>query len=59
MPLFASYGFLTAIMIALALIASLVVLPSLLMIVAGKPAPKTSETTNETVDEIVEVTQRA
>jgi len=59
MPLFASYGFLTAIMIALALIASLIVLPSLLMIVAGEPAPKTSETTNETVDEIVEVTQRA
>ena len=42
-PLFASYGFLTAIMIALALIASLVVLPSLLMIVASEPAPETAD----------------
>ncbi len=46
MPLFSSYGFLTAIMIALALAASLVVLPSLLLLVtpesAAKPAPESS-----------------
>ena len=56
MPLFASFGFLTAIMIALALIAALVVLPSLLMIVASKPV---RETTDETVEEMVEATQPA
>ena len=39
MPLFASYGFLTAVMIAMALFASLVVLPSML-IVAGPSAGK-------------------
>ena len=33
MPLFASYGILTAVMIFFALIASLLVLPSLLLIV--------------------------
>ncbi len=36
MPMFASYGFLTAIMIVLALIASLFVLPSLLMLVTRR-----------------------
>ena len=56
MPLFASFGFLTAIMIALALIAALVVLPSLLMIVASEPV---RETTDETVEEMVEATQPA
>ena len=35
MPMFASYGLLTAIMIALALVASLYVLPSLLSVVTG------------------------
>jgi len=39
MPLFASYGQLTAIMIALALAASLVVLPSLLLLVTPGKAP--------------------
>ena len=34
MPLFATYGVLTAVMIALALAASLLVLPSLLLLVA-------------------------
>ena len=38
MPLFSSYGFLTAIMIALALAASLIVLPSLLLLVTPEPA---------------------
>ena len=38
MPLFASYGFLTAIMIGMALAASLLVLPSLLMVIT-KDAP--------------------
>ena len=33
MPLFASYGFLTAVMIAMAGAASLLVLPSLLMVI--------------------------
>ncbi|MCH8222956.1 MAG: MMPL family transporter [Chloroflexi bacterium] len=37
MPLFSSFGFLTAIMIALALAASLIVLPSLLMLVTPEP----------------------
>ncbi|MCH8909423.1 MAG: MMPL family transporter [Chloroflexi bacterium] len=40
MPLFSSYGFLTAIMIALALAASLVVLPSLLVLVTPEPIEK-------------------
>ncbi|NQW18571.1 MAG: MMPL family transporter [Chloroflexi bacterium] len=48
MPLFSSYGFLTAIMIALALIASLVVLPSLLMIVAGEPSLEQAEAAQPT-----------
>ena len=43
MPLFSSYGFLTAIMIALALAASLVVLPSLLLLVTPEPALKPDE----------------
>jgi predicted RND superfamily exporter protein len=38
MPVFASYGVLTAVMIGLAAIASLVVLPSLLVMVAREPA---------------------
>lgn len=37
-PLFASYGILTAVMIALALAASLLVLPALLLLVAPGPA---------------------
>ena len=41
MPLFSSFGFLTAIMIALALAAALIVLPSLLMLVTPEPAPET------------------
>ena len=39
MPLFASYGFLTAVMIMMALVASLVVLPGLLLFVTAQPAP--------------------
>ena len=39
MPVFASYGVLTAVMIGLAAIASLVVLPSLLVMVAQVPTP--------------------
>jgi predicted RND superfamily exporter protein len=35
MPLFASYGILTAIMIALALAASMLVLPAILVLAAG------------------------
>lgn len=38
MPIFAAYGLLTAVMIALSLVASLVVLPSLLYLLAGVPA---------------------
>jgi predicted RND superfamily exporter protein len=38
MPMFSSYGFLTAIMIALALAASLIVLPSLLILVSADPS---------------------
>ena len=45
MPLFASYGFLTAVMIFLALAASLVVLPTLLMIVTPEKAAR--QTTSE------------
>ena len=56
MPLFASFGFLTAIMIALALLAALVVLPSLLLIVATEPV---QQTTDETLEELVEATQPA
>ena len=37
MPMFASYGQLTAVMITLALLASLIVLPSLLMLVTREP----------------------
>ncbi len=39
MPMFASYGLLTAVMIALALIASLLVLPGLLLLISREPAP--------------------
>jgi uncharacterized protein len=39
MPMFASFGLLTAVMIALALVASLLVLPGLLMLVSREPAP--------------------
>jgi uncharacterized protein len=39
MPLFASYGLLTAVMIALALLASLLVLPGLLLLVSREPRP--------------------
>jgi predicted RND superfamily exporter protein len=39
MPMFASYGLLTAVMIAMALAASLLVLPSLLMLVTRDRAP--------------------
>ena len=40
MPMFASFGILTALMIFLALAASLVVLPSLLLLVTPEPAPE-------------------
>ena len=43
MPLFASYGFLTAVMIFLALSASMVVLPTLLMIVTPEKAAASDE----------------
>ncbi|MBN4064655.1 MMPL family transporter [Dehalococcoides mccartyi] len=43
MPLFSSYGFLTAIMIALALTASLIVLPSLLLLVTPELKSKSDE----------------
>jgi predicted RND superfamily exporter protein len=39
-PIFATFGMLTAVMIGLALVVSLVVLPSLLVVVA--PTPKTA-----------------
>ncbi len=39
MPLFASYGLLTAVMIGLALLATLLVLPGLLLMVSREPAP--------------------
>lgn len=38
MPLFASYGFLTAVMIAMAAVGTLLVLPSLLVAVVPHPA---------------------
>lgn len=38
MPMFATYGFLTAVMIAMALLATLAVLPGLLMLVAVAPS---------------------
>lgn len=38
MPIFAAYGLLTAVMIAFSLLASLVVLPSLLFVVSAEPA---------------------
>ena len=40
MPLFASYGFLTAVMIAMAGAASLLVLPSLLMVITKDREPE-------------------
>jgi predicted RND superfamily exporter protein len=42
MPLFASYGLLTAVMIALALTATLLVLPSLLVAVTRDTTPVSS-----------------
>ena len=47
MPLFSSYGFLTAIMIALALAASLVVLPSLLVLVTPEIEPRLTSASGE------------
>jgi len=43
MPMFASYGLLTAVMISMAAIATLLVLPSLLLVVTKKPADTTSD----------------
>jgi predicted RND superfamily exporter protein len=48
MPLFAAYGLLTAIMIGMALVATLLVLPSLLMVVTPKGAG--SETREEALE---------
>jgi len=42
MPMFSTYGILTAIMIFLALVASLAVLPSLLLLVASEPERETA-----------------
>ncbi len=42
MPMFATYGFLTAVMIAMALLATLAVLPGLLMLVAVAPSAETA-----------------
>ncbi|HXH95802.1 MAG TPA: MMPL family transporter [Gaiellaceae bacterium] len=42
MPIFAAYGLLTAVMIALSLAATLVVLPSLLFVLGPRPAAETS-----------------
>ncbi|HEX6255484.1 MAG TPA: MMPL family transporter [Euzebyales bacterium] len=42
MPLFASYGLLTAVMIALALVATLLVIPPLLWVATARPAPPSS-----------------
>jgi predicted RND superfamily exporter protein len=51
MPMFASYGVLTALMIFLALSASLVVLPSLLLLVIPEKAMKKPTGTPEAHDE--------
>ncbi|MCH7801740.1 MAG: MMPL family transporter, partial [Chloroflexi bacterium] len=50
MPMFASYGILTALMIFLALAASLVVLPSLLLLVTPEQAKVTVSTVAATAD---------
>lgn len=42
MPMFASYGLLTAVMISLVLASSLLVLPGLLMLVTREPQPHTA-----------------
>jgi len=42
MPMFASYGLLTAVMISMAAIATLLVLPSLLLVVTKEPAESAS-----------------
>ncbi|GMQ85771.1 MAG: hypothetical protein BMS9Abin07_1339 [Acidimicrobiia bacterium] len=42
MPMFASYGLLTAVMISMAAAATLLVLPSLLIVVTRKPSPAVS-----------------
>ena len=51
MPMFSSYGILTAVMIFLAVTASLLVLPSLLLLVTPKagqgPAPKSLTVTQD------------
>jgi predicted RND superfamily exporter protein len=49
MPMFAAYGQLTAVMVFLALIASLIVLPCLLLVVTDAPT-LTSETKPEPID---------
>ena len=49
MPIFASYGVLTAVMIGLAAIASLVVLPSLLVMVAQVPTPSATLAAEESM----------
>lgn len=56
MPLFAAYGLLTALMIFLALVASLVVLPSLLMLVAPKEANQSGSTAVESMPTSEELT---
>lgn len=43
MPLFASYGLLTTIMIAMALAATLIVLPPVLYLTSSDPAPQPDE----------------
>ncbi len=50
MPLFASYGFLTAVMIAMALLASLAVLPSLLVLVGPGARPSSGGRDAEMAD---------
>jgi predicted RND superfamily exporter protein len=50
MPMFSTYGILTALMIALALIAALAVLPSLLMVVTPEPSPAPSPTREQESD---------
>jgi predicted RND superfamily exporter protein len=50
MPLFASYGFLTAVMIAMAGAASLLVLPSLLMLITKDRDPETQARPDERGD---------
>jgi hypothetical protein len=47
MTMFAKFGFLTAIMIGMAFIATILVLPSLLYLVSGKEAKNTADTDSE------------